>query len=335
VADAEKLRWSLKTLGLSDHAINAAWPEWWSDSADASASARAELRFSLARKLGLDPQSLFDMGEPKFIWKDEAKFKRLTTETSTERAALVSFGASIGRALIAATPPGPSIMGISPHLLRESILKSQRFIRLTDLLGLCWAMGIPVIHLRVFPLPAKRMSAMIVKTADRFSILLARDANYPAPIAFYLAHELGHAALGHVSDDVALVDFGEAMEASGEDEEEAAADRFALEVLTGMSRPIVLPEASGYSAAALADSALRASNDLRIEPGTLALCLGYTTSAWEKVYAALKSIYTQEQPVWKHVNRVAFKELDWSALNDDLATYLVAVMGGEPRDFRR
>ena len=41
------------------------------------------------------------------------------------------------------------------------------------------------------------MNGMLVQVGHRFAILLARDANYPAPIAFYLAHELGHAALGH------------------------------------------------------------------------------------------------------------------------------------------
>ena len=43
----------LQQLGLSDAAINAAWPEWWSEAAEPSPSASLDLRFSLARKLGL------------------------------------------------------------------------------------------------------------------------------------------------------------------------------------------------------------------------------------------------------------------------------------------
>src|SRR5262245_58890952 len=77
--DANSLKWSLQKLGFSDTAIDAAWPEWWSVDADASASANAELRFSLARKLGLDPRSLIENDEPRFVWR-EAKYKHLTGE---------------------------------------------------------------------------------------------------------------------------------------------------------------------------------------------------------------------------------------------------------------
>ncbi|GAA0695015.1 RHS repeat protein [Dyella marensis] len=36
----------IRKAGLSEAAVNAAWPEWWSDAAEASPSASAELRFS-------------------------------------------------------------------------------------------------------------------------------------------------------------------------------------------------------------------------------------------------------------------------------------------------
>ena len=42
-ADAKKLLWTLQKLGLSDPAIKAAWPGWWSDDGANSASAHAEL----------------------------------------------------------------------------------------------------------------------------------------------------------------------------------------------------------------------------------------------------------------------------------------------------
>jgi hypothetical protein len=39
--------------------------------------------------------------------------------------------------------------------------------------------------------------------------------------------------MGHIGDNVAVVDYGEVLEKEAEDDEEAAADRFALELLTG------------------------------------------------------------------------------------------------------
>jgi hypothetical protein len=323
-----KLRWSLKSLGLSDQVIHAAWPEWWSEAADSSASARAELRFSVSRKLGLDPNSLSDNEQPRFIWNDEGKFKRLTTESPSERAAIVSFGVSVARALIASIAPGPPILGATAAEFRKSILNSQPFVRLIDVIALSWAVGIPVIHLRVFPLPAKRMSAMVLKVDGRFAVLLAKDANYPAPIAFYLAHELGHIALGHLSEDVALIDYGDTLQDSDPDQDEHAADRFGLELLTGMPSPTILPEATNYNAASLAQAILRSAPELGIEPGTMALCFGHSNSAWEKAFAAMKAIYTTEQPVWAEVNKIAAAQLNWEAMPSDTAAYIRAVMGG-------
>ena len=71
VESAGDLRLRLRGLGLSDSAVSAAWPRWWSEDAESSASARAELRFGVARRLGLDPHSLLeDRDAPRFLWRD-------------------------------------------------------------------------------------------------------------------------------------------------------------------------------------------------------------------------------------------------------------------------
>jgi hypothetical protein len=334
VKSAKDLRWDLRALGLSDAAIDAAWPEWWSDAAEPSTSARSELRFSISRKLGLDPKSLLN-DEPRFVWKDEAKYKRLTTESEIERAAIVSFGASVGRSLLSATAAVAAPLATSPGTYRDLILRHDPYVTLPSLLTLCWTLGIPVIHLRVFPLRAKKMSAMIVRVNGRFAILLAKDANYPSPIAFYLAHELGHAALGHIDNNVAVVELGDALLERDEDVEELQADRYALELLTGMPAPTFVPIGSGFNAPALANVALNSAADLKIDPGMIALCFGHSTGAWPSVFSALGMIYDSASPVWKDVNRIASSQLNWSALGDDSATFLRAVMGGDLHDDSR
>ncbi len=327
--EAKKLRRELKKLGLSTPAIEVAWPGWWSDDAENSASARAELRFSLARKLGLDPRSLLEDEEPRFVWRDEGKFKRLSSESDVELAAISSFGASISRALVAATKAGPSIEGVDVQRLRESILANQPFVRLVDLLALCWGVGIPVIHLRVFPLPAKRMCAMAVRAGNRYAILLGKDSHYPAPIAYFLAHEIGHIAVGHLEKEIAVVDLQDPLEAEDDpDPEERAADRYALELLTGTPEPVVTTQTRRFTAKQLAQNLLDTADEVHIEPGTLALCFGHGTGDWAKAYAAMNAIYTTSQPVWSEVNQIALKELDWTAIPDDFALFIRAVMGG-------
>ena len=48
---------------------------------------------------------------------------------------------------------------------------------------------------------------------------------------FILAHELGHIALGHIEEDGVLID--ESMDHNVQDQEEADANAFAIELLTG------------------------------------------------------------------------------------------------------
>jgi hypothetical protein len=327
--NASQLKKRLKNVGLSDAAISAAWPDWWSDSASDSASAQTELRFSIARKLGLDPRSLLeDDQEPRFIWREEARFKHLSDEGKLELSAITSFGTALGRFLassIAVTAPLPTLNAVE---LRKVILREQPYVRLVDLLSVCWSIGIPVVHLRVFPTLRKRMAAMSVRIDGRYVILMGKDSMYPPHIAFYLAHELGHVLLGHLSKDSAIVDLETtALSTPGEDPDEVSADIFALELLTGLSEPKVLSKSKSYNANQLAHAVLSASTELRIEPGTLALCFGYSTGQWMKTNAAIKRVYSSPIPVWSEINKVALDHLDLNLIPDDARSYVRAALG--------
>jgi hypothetical protein len=328
--EAGHLKQRLKQLGLSDAVIDSAWPEWWSESADPSPSARLELQFSLARKLGLDARSLIDEeGVPRFIWRDEARFKNLSGESESERAAIGSFGRALGSIIISATPMGQSNIPADALTIRNSILRSRPFVGLIDLLILSWTTGIPVVHLRIFPLPRKRMAAMSVRVGDRLAILLGKDSMYPAQIAFYLAHEIGHIVLGHLAKETAIVDLeSNRLAIGGGDPEEIEADRFALQVLTGRVDPRVLPTSGAYNAPALANAVLHSGPDVHIEPGTLALCFGYSTGNWAVVNSAMRFIYSSAKPVWAEVNRLAMRELSTEQVPSDSRPYLNSVLGG-------
>ena len=327
--NASQLKKRLKNVGLSNAAINAAWPDWWSDTASDSASAQTELRFSIARKLGLDPHSLLeDDQEPRFIWRDEARFKHLSNEGQLERSAITSFGTALGRFLAAST----SVVGPVPNLdaleLRKLILREQRYVRLVDLLSVCWSIGIPVIHLRVFPTLRKRMAAMSIQIDARNVILMGKDSMYPPHVAFYLAHELAHIALGHLSKDSAIVDLETTdLSGPGDDPDEVSADRFALQLLTGLTEPKVLTKSKRFNANQLAQAVLDASTELRIEPGTLALCFGYSTGQWEKTNAAIKRVYSSPIPVWSEINKLAARHLDLNLIPDDARSYVRAALG--------
>ncbi len=265
--------------------------------------------------------------EPVWVWK-VGKFKNLRAGAGEKEEAIVSYCTSIARAAASGiSAPAGAISGAFE--VRGALMRAKAYVELGDIVSYCWAAGVPVLCLKVFPLPAKHMHAMAVRVRDRSAILLARELSYPAQAAFDIAHEMGHIALGHLETDSVVADFEDPLTTpAGTDAEEDAANRYALELLTGEPRPTILPSVENYLARDLADAAQAAAPELGIDAGTLILCLGHHTHRWDKVFAALNALYGGTQPVAEQLNRAALAQLqtNLSSENDE---FLRAVLGIE------
>ena len=147
---SRRLRRELQQAGIATSAIDAVWPNWWSEDANESVSATAELTYTVARRLGLSPSALFD-GSAKFLWRDSTKFKNLGTTTEREQEILAAFAVAIGRCALAATHPVIASGLPDVHTLRETILRQGRLVDAFELLTFCWSLGIPVLQLPHFP----------------------------------------------------------------------------------------------------------------------------------------------------------------------------------------
>lgn len=325
IGNADSLKAELRAAGLSQDAVEAAWPEWWSSQAESSVSARAELRLTVARNLGLSPKAL--VGERvDFVWRDRARFKHLRASDDTPRAALNSFGVSVGRSLIEATDQKSDLAGMPAAQLR-ALLLGMGTPDLPGLLTACWAVGVPVAHLRVWPLVQKAMHAMVVGQRGHHAILLSREASYPAMAAFTLAHEIGHIALRHVPPDDILVDAEDPGSVSLRDEEETAADRYALEVLMGSPDPDIRVNFKTFNHVELAEVAIRSGPEYGIDPGTLALAVAYRRNAWPIAMAAMQIIQPQPVVVSDLVNKVASTQLKLDRLGSDSAVFIERTLG--------
>lgn len=324
-----KLRSALRRAGYSSDSINAAWPRWWSEEKSASPEARAELKFALARFLGIEQNSL--SGERvEFVWNTGAKFKKLSFIAEHHRALLTSFCTSFGLLLIKATPHFRTLEGIGPKRLRDAITYNRAQVDLYGLVAACWGLGIPVVQLRVSPLKSKFMQAIVVKHEDRFAVLINRDANYPSPLAFVLGHELGHISRGHLRGGHVFVEQYFSSESTVWDSEETEADQFALELLTGQSVPDIVTSDSSYSGAQLAKAAMVAGGKLGIEPGILTLCLAHKTGDWKKAMVALKYIFPSAKPQWNMINGVAKSQISRNAISSDEMEYVDRILGTSP-----
>jgi hypothetical protein len=169
---------------------------------------------------------------------------------------------------------------------------------------------------------------MTVRIGRTYAILLGRESRFPAQVAYILAHELGHVALRHVVDTPALMDVEDPLKSPAVDEEEVAADRFALELLTGHQQLDISANVETFSARQLADAALRQASQEAIEPGILALCLGHATGKWRQAFGALKIIPPGEVDVTTELNGIARDQLGWSSLPFEARDYLNTVMDG-------
>lgn len=330
MTESQRIRDTLRRAGLTTNAIEAVWPRWWSDDADVSVSATAELRYSLARRLGLPPSTLFD-DDPVFVWGDDARFKNLGTATEQDGAILASFAVAVGRCAVAATPDvGQTLLGRSALDLRSDLLTAAPWVDLARLLSLCWGLGVPVLYLGVFPLDGKRMFAASTRVDTRHAVLLGRRSIFPAQVAYYVAHEIGHIALGHSADSAAVVDLGDPLQLGDADDDESAADRFALELLTGRPDPQIEWNADKFTAPQLAEVALRDGPALGIDPGVLALCVGHRSQRWAQVFSALSLMGSAVPDLADEINAIARAQLQWDTLPSDAAEFLSAVMKSEP-----
>jgi hypothetical protein len=326
---SKRLRVELQHAGIANAAIDAVWPSWWSEDANESVSATTELTYTVARRLGLSPSALFD-GSTKFLWRDDTKFKNLGTTTERQQEILASFAVSIGCCALAATPAADLRRMPDASTVRETILEQEHLVDATELLTLCWSLGIPVLQLRIFPLHQKRMHAVTVHQDNRYAILIGYETKYTAVFAYILAHEIAHILLGHLQNESSLLDIENPLEMTGLDEEETEADRTALLLLTGSSNPQIFADRDFYNATALANAAMSSAASEQIDPGVLALCLGHSTQKWEQSYGALKIIPPGEEPVGDQINALATSQLDWQSLSYTNQEYLSKAISRNP-----
>jgi hypothetical protein len=98
------------------------------------------------------------------------------------------------------------------------------------LLDYCWKHGIAVVYFNQYPKKTRKIAGMIQWQGHQPVIVLSGGNTHPACLAFDLAHELGHLALGHVkAGDEILID-GE-ISADADDPEEVQSNRFAVNLL--------------------------------------------------------------------------------------------------------
>lgn len=323
MSNSSRLIDRLAEAGFPESFVRASFPDWWTPEQGETTTGRTLAALLLARRLSLDPESLLDDNVPVgFLHTGPTKFKHLRLRPGPQRDALTAYCQGVARLVLTAQDrqeEPPEIPGALE--LRQSILESGRDnVGFGDVLSLCWAMGIPVLHIRLFPATTKGLTAMAVRMGRGHAILVARESGVAAQYMFHVAHELGHIALGHLKQVAAIIDADskDPDVVSGglvRDEEEEAADAYAQELLTGVSdfrvdRAVMSDSQMRFGTAReLAAKVLIVGRELGVDPGHIAMCFADSTGEWGLAQNAVKLLPHQSEKPGTLVNRVLWQQL--------------------------
>jgi hypothetical protein len=324
---AKKLFRALTAIGVREAYLRqVALPEWWDDEIADTPAGRDELHLILSRVLGLDAVSL-RAGKPRFLPQPVPKFKAAKGLDGEAVAMARQIAVHVAR-LVAAGVTNPVSVPSSAAEARAAILKQRPWVDLEGLLDFCWQRGIGVVHVAKLPPNSKKMAALVASIGDRPVVVVADNHKATAWSLFILAHEIGHIVSGHVPVGALLVDAE--IDKVSRDHEEAEANRFAVELLTGDEKTRVMAVDRLPRAADLAASARRFGAERGIDPGHFVLnyAASMGDSFWGVANAALRLIEPDADAA-ALIRHKLHENLDWSKLPSTSAEFVLRVVGAE------
>jgi Zn-dependent peptidase ImmA (M78 family) len=309
-------------------------PDWWDDEIAHNPAGYAEGLMILSRNLGLDLASMQNEAVPVGLRNlGPCKFKKSPNTSEKELMLARSLATRVVELISPAVPEPRNPLPTSASAIRQSLLGAGvRWISLANLVDYCWSVGLPVLHISAFPPGAKKMEGLASVRSGRCAVVLSKNARHSAWLLFILTHELGHIAQGHVSRDGVLVD--ELVDRSSRDNEEKAANAFALELLTGTTDLRVLPMGPGRSARLLARAALDVGVHEQIDPGHIVLNCAYQMGGdfFALANAALKVLEPHADAIALLQSRM-IAHLDKTKLPTDTYDFILRVTrAGQSRD---
>ncbi|MEM6453857.1 MAG: ImmA/IrrE family metallo-endopeptidase [Acidobacteriota bacterium] len=246
----------LKPLGFSRKDLLArVLPDWWEDKMAEHAVNRRMAEMYIGQALGL---TLAQLADPKatltFDDVTQALFKRWKDSDLERLRPAVLLASDLSRLVLAATQtqrPTAALAKRDAAALRDSLLAERPVVDLAGLVDLCWAHGIPVIPMTYLPEGSKKVDGMALSvaihdgTTHPVIIVNVSGRDVPARVAWFVAHEMGHIALGHLGESLCIdVDMTVA-----DDPREQEANAFATALIYGRTPQFLRRSRRGASSA--------------------------------------------------------------------------------------
>lgn len=299
-------------------------PTWWDDEAAHSKAGLAEALLHISRTAGLDLGSLRSNLESAHALTVPVRFKRRSDLEERELDVSRTIASQLARTVVLAAPAPTSLPSSAGHL-RERLLENRSWIDLGTMVEHCWSIGVPVLLTTNFPPRAKRPDALAVDVGGRKAIVLTTGRTSAPWLLFLVAHELGHLALGHVEANSVLLD--SEVSRDDTDAEEAAANAWAVALLSGDPDTRFHATAAWPNAAQLAQEAQRLAIPNQTDPGFIVLNYAHSMGRafFAVALAALKLIPGTARGD-ETIRRLARERLDWSRLGEDAAEFAARML---------
>lgn len=323
VKEMRDLYHRLRDIGLSGPYVkNHILPHWWDDSLAKEPSNRRIAELSIAKFLGIPLPDLVDREAELRLDNSEVKFKKWVNADEKDLSPTVAIAYKVARlALFASEKLAPySMEVVCPEELRASIIERSGMVDLEALLDECWDSGVPVIYLDQLPKGSRRIDGLILLVNKRPVILLSRQGR-PSKLTWFLAHEMGHASKGHVSE---FSNIDENVDTNTHDEEQEANDFAKAVIYEGKELNV---EKLGFgNSLSIACRIFGARH--KLHPASVALIYGRATNEWARVERALKELEPEKNGM-EIVNRKMLEYLNIDKLAESEADFLLSITGAE------
>lgn len=319
------LQREFSAVGLKAKDAFQALPEWWEE-AVAHPSGVFEVRGFVAKHFGLE---IGPDGRLRQRHMPHACFKTRTGTDISEIASARALATAVAKVVASATTiPWSGSLPSAANLRAIAIAHGNTpWVGLDDLLDACWSNGVPVVYMPNLLVTKSKMEGMVTFCGGRPVILVTKKAAAPAWMLFVLAHEMGHIAEGHLDqcEGEAIVDEKVSEEGTDTDDQEKAANTYALQLLTGGKKGNISLK-HPMPPAKLAKTAVEFGFKGGIDPGHVILNAASNSvfngkHPFPLANAALKHI-GEDVPTADMCREALRRNIDMDALSDDSFEFL-------------
>ena len=301
-------------------------PSWWDAELNDKPAAVLEGAGYIAQRLNLDLKSLLaEDEEPRFKPLPHTKFKYHQQNQAETPNIAYQIATRVAETVAQATNLPFRSLPANSYEMRSEILAKHSLVNLSSLLDYCWEKGIAVVYFNNYPNQQRKITGMIQWQGNQPVIVLSSSKTESARLAFHLAHELGHLALGHVKQGEGIL-IDEDIKEDSNDQEEVESNEFATYLLVDgfdncFQRHTIY---NNYQLRKRIEKIIE--KEPTIDPCAIAFNYGWHTGKFGCAQKAVNQIDGSKDGN-EIINQFLEAQINWDDLSEDHADYLDQILG--------